>query len=41
MAYRALAGRLWTPPPSDPEAEESHPERLLAGARRERQRLGA
>jgi flagellar biosynthesis protein FlhG len=41
VAYRALAARLWTPAPPDPPAEESHPERLLASARRERQRLGA
>ena len=41
VAYRALAARLWTPPPPAPPAEETHPERLLAGARRERQRLGA
>lgn len=41
VAYRALASRLWSPPPSDPEAEESNPDRLLDGARRERQRLGA
>jgi flagellar biosynthesis protein FlhG len=40
-AYRALAARLWTPRPSAPPIEESHPERLLANARRERQRLGA
>lgn len=40
-AYRALAARLWTPVPTDPPIEESHPERLLAGSRRERQRLGA
>jgi flagellar biosynthesis protein FlhG len=40
-AYRALAARLWTPQPPDPPAEESHLERLLAGGRRERQRLGA
>jgi flagellar biosynthesis protein FlhG len=40
-AYRALAARLWTPQPSDPEAEEHDPEQLLAGARRERQRFGA
>jgi flagellar biosynthesis protein FlhG len=39
-AYRALAERLWTPPP-DPDAEEHPTDRLLAGARRERQRLGA
>ena len=41
MAYRALAARLWTPPSPDPGAEANHPDRLLAGARRERQRLGA
>jgi flagellar biosynthesis protein FlhG len=39
-AYRALAARLWTPPP-DPEADVNDPERQLAGARRDRQRLGA
>jgi len=41
LAYRALAARLWTPPSPDPRVEESQPERLLAGARRDRQRLGA
>ncbi len=39
-AYRALAGRLWAPP-SDPEADIHEPERLVAGTRRSRQRLGA
>ncbi len=40
-AYRALALRLWTPPPPEPPIEETHPERLPADARRDRQRLGA
>jgi flagellar biosynthesis protein FlhG len=40
-AYRALAARLWAPHLPEPPADESHPERLLAGTRRERQRLGA
>ena len=39
-AYRALAERLWSPVP-DPEAHVNDPERQLAGARRDRQRLGA
>jgi flagellar biosynthesis protein FlhG len=41
LAYRALAARLWTPPFPETEDEQSHPDRLLDGARRERQRLGA
>jgi flagellar biosynthesis protein FlhG len=40
-AYRALAARLWTPVSPRHPIEESHPERLLAGSRRDRQRLGA
>jgi flagellar biosynthesis protein FlhG len=40
-AYRALAARLWVPSFPEPEDEQSHPDRLLDGARRDRQRLGA
>ena len=41
LAYRALAARLWPAQSPEPESDESNPERLPAGARRERQRLGA
>ena len=40
-AYRALAERLWPAQPSDPANEEAHPDRLVAGARRDRHKLGA
>jgi flagellar biosynthesis protein FlhG len=41
LAYCALAERLWPARPSDPENEEMHADRLWAGARRDRQKLGA
>jgi flagellar biosynthesis protein FlhG len=41
LAYCALAERLWPVRPSDPENEELPPDRLLAGTRRDRQKLGA
>jgi len=40
-AYHALAERLWIARPSDPAAEEPHPDRLLAGGRRDRRKLEA
>jgi flagellar biosynthesis protein FlhG len=40
-AYAALAERLWSPASPDPEAEEDHPHRAVAGAGRNRLRPGA